>query len=82
MQAAILSATRSAIAAAEMFEVQDKDSQTLRISGELVLRVWVSARLRQRITNLCGEATDMLRIPSGVRQVPGGHHVRRPVMLD
>jgi len=39
MQAASLRAKLSAIAAAEMFEMQDKDPQILRIAGELVLRL-------------------------------------------
>src|SRR5262245_21353822 len=45
MQAASLSATRTAITAAEVFEMQDKDPRTLRIAGELVLRLWVSAHI-------------------------------------
>src|SRR5262249_6028215 len=31
----------------------------------------VSAHMRQSVTNLCGQATDMLRIPSGVQEVLG-----------
>jgi len=71
MQAASLSATRTAITTAEVFEMQDKDPRTLRIAGELVLRLWVSAHMRQSVTNLRGQATDVLRIPSGVQEVQG-----------
>jgi hypothetical protein len=39
MQAASLSATRTAITAAEVFEMQDKDPRTLRVAGELVPRL-------------------------------------------
>ena len=69
MQAAGLSATRTAITTAEVFEMQDKDPQTLRIAGELVPRLWVFAYMRQSVTNLCGQAADVLRIPSGVQEV-------------
>ena len=69
MQADSLSATRTAITAAEVFQIQNKDPRTLRIAGELVLRLWVSAHMRQSATNLCGQATDVLRIPSGVQEV-------------
>src|SRR5215831_10269018 len=71
MQAASPCATRTAITAAEVFEMQYKDPRTLRISGELVLRLWVSAHMRQSVTNLCGQATDVLRIQSGVQEVQG-----------
>jgi hypothetical protein len=37
MQAARLRAKRTAITAAEMFEMQDKKPQILRIAGELML---------------------------------------------
>jgi hypothetical protein len=37
MQAARLRAKRTGITTAEVFEMQDKDPQILRISGELVL---------------------------------------------
>src|SRR5215472_12682174 len=39
MQAASLRAKHTAITAAEVFEMQDKDAQILRIAGELVLRL-------------------------------------------
>jgi hypothetical protein len=39
MQAASLRANFTAIAAAEVFEMQDKDPQILRIACELVLRL-------------------------------------------
>src|SRR5215831_18988226 len=68
MQAASLSATRTAITTAEVFEMQDKDPRTLRIAGELVLRLSVSAHMRQSVTNLRGQATDVLRIPSGSKR--------------
>jgi hypothetical protein len=71
MQAATTSATHTAITATEVFVMQDKDPRTLRIAGELVLRLWVSAHMRQSVTNLCGQATDVLRIPSGVQEVQG-----------
>jgi len=71
MQAASLSATRTAITAPEVFEMQDKDPRILRIAGELVRRLWVPARMRQSVTNVWGQATDVLRIPSGVQEVQG-----------
>jgi hypothetical protein len=57
------------ITTAEVFEMQDKDAQILGISGELVLRFCVSTHMRQIVTNLCGQAADMLRIPRGVQEV-------------
>jgi hypothetical protein len=39
MQAASLRANFTSITAAEVFEMQDKDLQILRIAGELVLRL-------------------------------------------
>ena len=69
MQAASLGATHTVITAAEVFEMQDKDPRTPRIAGELVPRLWVSAHMRQSVTNLCGQSTEMLRIPSGVHEV-------------
>ena len=71
MEAANLGATRTAITAAEVFEMQDKDPQTLRIAGELVARLGVFAHMRQSVTNLCGQVMDVLRIPSGVQEVQG-----------
>ena len=69
MQAAGLRATPAAIAAAQVFEMQDEDPRILRIAGELVLCLRVSAHMRQIATNLCGQATDVLRIPSGVQEM-------------
>ena len=71
MKAANLSATRTAIAAAEVFEMQDQESRTLGIPGELVLRMWVPARARQIVANLRRQATDVLGVPSGVREMQG-----------
>jgi hypothetical protein len=69
MQAARLRAKRTAITAAEMFEMQDKKPQILRIAGELVLGLCASAHMRHSAADLCRQAVDVLRIPSGVQEV-------------
>ena len=51
--------------------MQNKDPRTLRIAGESVPRFLLSAHMRQSVTNLCRQATDVLRIPSGVQEVQG-----------
>src|SRR5262249_53354970 len=71
MQAASLSATRTAITAPEVFEMQDKDPRTLRIAGESVRRLWVPARMRQNLTNLLCQPPHDLTIP---RRVSSDHH--------
>ena len=69
MQAASLRATRTAFTAAEVFEMQNKDSQILRIASELVLRLSAPARVRYGVTNFCGQPVDVLRIQSRVQKM-------------
>src|SRR5262245_56169870 len=69
MQAASLSATRTAFTAAEVFEMQNKDSQILGIASELVLRLSAPAHAHYGITNFCGQPVDVLRIQSRVQKM-------------
>ena len=52
MQAASLGATHTVITAAEVFEMQNKNSQILRIASKLVLRLCAPAHVRYGVTNL------------------------------
>ena len=69
MSAASLSAKRPAITAAEMFEMQNKDLQILRIARKLVFRLCAPAHVRYGVTNFCGQPVDVLRIQGRVQKV-------------
>ena len=55
-----------AVTAAEVFEMQNKDSQILRIASKLVFRLGAPAHVRYGVTNFCGQPVDVLRIQSRV----------------
>jgi hypothetical protein len=62
--------------------MQDKDAQILRISGELVVRLWVPTHMRQSVVNFGGQAADVLRIPSGVQEMHTAEKVSRPPAFE
>jgi hypothetical protein len=43
-----------AVTAAEVFEMQNKDSQILSIASELVFRLCAPAHVHYGVTNFCG----------------------------
>ena len=66
-----------AATAAEVFEVQNKDPQILRIASKLVFRLCAPAHVRYGVTNFCRQAVDMLRIQGRVQQMQAAASERR-----
>jgi hypothetical protein len=65
------------VTAAEVFEMQNKDSQVLRIASKLVFRLCAPAHVRYGVTNFCGQPIDVLRIQSRVRKMHAAASERR-----
>ena len=66
-----------AVTAAEVFEMQDKDPQILRIASKLVSRLCTPAHVRYGVTNFCGQPVDVLRIQSRVQKMYAAPSQRR-----
>jgi len=66
-----------AVTAAEVFEMQNKDPQILRIASKLVLRLCAPAHVRYGVTNFCGQPVDMLRIQRRVQKMQAAASERR-----
>jgi hypothetical protein len=66
-----------AVTAAEVFEMQNKDSQILRIASKLVFRLCAPAHVRYGATNFCGQPIDVLRIQSRVQKMHTAASERR-----
>jgi hypothetical protein len=77
MQAASPRATGMPISAAEVFKMQNKNPQILRIARKLVLRLWAPAHVRHGVTNFCGQPVDVLRIQSRVQKMHAAASERR-----
>ena len=58
-----------AVTAAEVFEMQNKNSQILRIASKLVFRLSAPAHVRYGVTNFCGQPVDVLRIQSRIQKM-------------
>jgi hypothetical protein len=58
-----------AVTATEVFEMQNKNSQILRIASKLVFRLGAPAHVRYGVTNFCGQPVDVLRIQSGIQKM-------------
>jgi hypothetical protein len=58
-----------AVTAAEVFEMQNKNSQILRIASKLVFRLGALAHVRYGVTNFCGQPVDVLRIQSRIQKM-------------
>jgi len=66
-----------AVTAAEVFEMQNKDSQILRIASELVFRLCAPAHVRYGVTNFCGQPVNVLRIQRRVQKMYAAASERR-----
>jgi len=66
-----------AVTAAEVFEMQNKDSQILRIASKLVFRLCAPTHVRYGVTNFCGQPADVLRIQSRVQKMHAAASERR-----
>jgi len=66
-----------AVTTAEVFEMQNKDPQILRIPSKLVFRLCAPAHVRYGVTNFCGQAVDMLEIQSRVQKTQAAASERR-----
>jgi hypothetical protein len=66
-----------AVTAAQVFKMQNKDPQILRIASKLVFRLCAPAHVRYGVTNFCGQPVDMLRIQSGIQKMEAAANKRR-----
>jgi hypothetical protein len=58
-----------AVTAAEVFEMQNKNSQILRIASKLVFGLGAPAHVRYGVTNFYGQPVDVLRIQSRIQKM-------------